>query len=223
MEDLQPIASLQVLLWGGTAILVGTLLAALFLPAWLPGLTASILGESPKVFWYLSRGSALVGFGLLWGSMALGVGITNRMARLWPGGPAAVDLHQYFSLLGLGFGFFHALILLGDRFIHSSLYQIMLPFAYQGYKPFWVGLGQVAFYIWMVVVGSFYIRKRIGSRVWRGIHFASFFTFALVIFHATLSGSDSQTLWAGIMYWVAVASFLVLLFYRVLTTVKAKR
>lgn len=223
IEDLQPIASLGILLWGGAAIVISTLLAALFLPEWLLGLTASLLGESPKAYWYLSRGSAMVGYLLLWGSMALGLGITNRMARLWPGGPAALDLHQYLSLLGLGFGFFHALILLGDRYIHSSLWQVMIPFAYQGYKPVWVGLGQVAFYLWVLVVGSFYIRKRIGSRAWRGIHYASFLVFALVMIHALLSGSDGQTLWAEMIYWLAIASLLVLFLYRMLTAVKVRR
>ena len=40
--------------------------------------------------------------------MALGLGITNKMARLWPGAPAAFALHEYVSLLGLAFAVFHA-------------------------------------------------------------------------------------------------------------------
>jgi predicted ferric reductase len=99
------------------AALVGALGAVLLLPAWLPGLSQSLLGAEPKAYWYLARASAGVAFGLLWLSMVFGLLITNRMARLWPGGPAAFDLHQHASLLGLAFGLFHALILLGDGYM----------------------------------------------------------------------------------------------------------
>ena len=56
---------------------------------WLAGIQASLAGSDPTAFWYLSRATAFVGFGLLWLSMASGLAITNKLARLWPGGPAA--------------------------------------------------------------------------------------------------------------------------------------
>jgi predicted ferric reductase len=223
IESTNPVASWRVIFLGALAILVGTLLSAVVLPNWLPGLTSSVLGDSPKMFWYLSRGSAMVGFCLLWMSMALGLVITNRIARIWPGGPAAFDLHQYVSLLGLGFGLFHALILLGDRFINETLLQVLVPFANQSYRPVWVGLGQVAFYTWVLLVGSFYIRKQIGGKTWRWVHFAGFLTFALVLVHGILSGTDSHTVWAGVMYWFAGGSLLLLLFYRIMVTVGIKK
>ncbi|MEW5873233.1 MAG: hypothetical protein AB1894_28495 [Chloroflexota bacterium] len=225
-QDIQSVAlaaSLQVLLLGAAAILAGTLFSAVILPRWLPGLTTSLVGEAPKVYWYLSRSSALVAFGLLWASMAMGLLISNRLARGWPGGAAAFDLHQYVSLLGLGFGLFHALILMGDAYIQMSFSQIVTPFGVAGYRPEWVGLGQLGFYLWALVVGSFYLRKRIGTRAWRWIHYASFVTFALALVHGLLSGSDTQTLWASGMYWFAAGSLLFLLYYRVLVTVGVRR
>jgi predicted ferric reductase len=216
IEQSKPVADLWVLILGTLAILAGVLISAWVLPAWLPGLATSITGETPKVFWYLSRGSAMVAFVLLWASMALGLLITNRLARLWPGGPAAFDLHQYLSLLGLGFALFHATILIGDEYIQFDLFRVLTPFASQDYKPAWVGLGQVGFYVWALLVGSFYIRKQIGTKAWRWIHFSSFLMFALVILHGIASGSDSQSLWATGLYWAAGGSLLFLLYYRVL-------
>src|SRR3954451_6246454 len=67
---------------------------------WLAGIQASLSGAEPHVFWDLSRATAFVAFVLVWLSMVLGLGITNKLARLWPGGPAATDLHEYTSLLG---------------------------------------------------------------------------------------------------------------------------
>ena len=66
-------------------------------------------------------------FALLWLALALGLTITNRLARLWPGGPVAFDVHQHASLLALTFALFHALILTGDRFIAFILAQVAVP------------------------------------------------------------------------------------------------
>src|SRR5262245_55960313 len=95
------------------AMILGLLAAILMLPAWLPNMAASLTGTDPKVYWYLSRGTAFVSLSILWLSMALGLGITNKMARLWPGAPAAFAIHEYVSLLGLAFAAFHTLILVG--------------------------------------------------------------------------------------------------------------
>src|SRR6266496_3191905 len=81
---------------------LGSVLAAELLPRWLPGLTASLLGPTPKGYWYLARAAGAVAYLLLWLSIALGLVTSNRLAALWPGGPTAVDLHQFTSLLALG-------------------------------------------------------------------------------------------------------------------------
>ncbi|MDI6694858.1 MAG: hypothetical protein QME21_07430 [Anaerolineales bacterium] len=223
IESVIPAASLVELLIGILAIVGGAALALALLPQLLPGLTNSLSGDSPQAFWFISRGSAWAAFGLLWASMGFGLAITNRMARLWPGGPAAVDLHQYTSLLGLGFGLFHALILLGDRYINFSISQIFIPFSTQAYKPVWVGIGQLGFYLWGIIVVSFYLRKRIGSKTWRLVHYASFLTFILVLIHGLSSGTDSPQIWANLIYWSSGGSLLFLIYYRVLSTVGIKR
>jgi len=92
------------LLTVGGGFLLGILLALLMSVPWIAGLQTSLSGANPHAFWYISRATAFVAFGLLWLSMALGLSITNKLARLWPGGPAATDLHQYTSLLGLALG-----------------------------------------------------------------------------------------------------------------------
>ena len=75
------------------AMTVGLLVAVLILPSWLPNMSFSLSGDTPKAYWYLSRATAFVSLSLLWLSMALGLSITNKMARLWPGAPAAFALH----------------------------------------------------------------------------------------------------------------------------------
>jgi predicted ferric reductase len=175
-------------------------------------LVTALVGEHSA--WYLSRASAFVAYVLLWWSMILGLSITTRLARLWPGGPAATDLHEHASLLGLGFGVLHALVLLGDSYIGYTLPQILLPFG-GAYQTLWVGLGQIGLYLMALVTFSFYVRRWIGARTWRAIHFLSFLLFALTVLHGIFSGTDSSLPWAFWMYVATSASVLAMTIYRV--------
>jgi predicted ferric reductase len=204
--------------WILGAALAGVFASLYILPAFLPAMATSMTGSQPKVFWYLSRGSGIVAFWMLWLSMVFGLLLTGKVARWWPGAPQSLDLHQFTSLLGLGLATFHGLILTGDHFINYTLAQVLIPFAGQGYRPFWVGIGQVAFYISAIVTFSFYVRKRIGARTWRLLHYASFLGYAMVMVHAVTSGTDSQAAWAVFMYWASGGILLFLVAYRVLVS-----
>lgn len=178
------------------AVAAGTFAAAVVLPMWLPGLAASLLGDQPKAYWYLARASGFVAFVVMWLSVALGLIITNKMARLWNGGPTAVELHQFTTWLAVGLTVFHAFILLGDQYIKSTPSQVLLPFGYINYKPEWVGVGQIAFYLTIVVAASFYFRKHLGYRAWRTLHYMSFVVYLMITVHGVFAGTDSAALMA---------------------------
>jgi len=116
------------------------------------------------------------------------------------------------------------LILLGDYYINYSLGPVLVPFQSVNYRPVWVGRGLVSWYILLVVSLSFYVRRMIGNRPWRLIHFLSYAMFVLALLHGLLSGTDAGTLWARGLYWVSVASLLFFTIYRVLfALVRRKR
>jgi len=192
----------------------GLLVAVLLLPIFLPNMAFSLSGDAPKAYWYLSRATAFISLSLLWLSMALGLGITNKMSRMWPGLPASFAIHEYVSLLGLAFALFHALVILGDHYIKFTLFQLLVPFATLEYRPFWVGLGQIGFYVWIIVALSFYIRPLIGQKSWRVLHYASFGLYLLGISHGIFSGTDTSMSWAQNYYWYSAGSLLFLFFIR---------
>lgn len=216
MDSLPTAVAFEEMLLILLAVAAAVLFAINLMPTWLPSLQASTTGDKPQVFWFISRGTAIASYWVLWLSMGSGVLITNKMAQKWPGIPPAYEIHQYTSLLGLALGLFHALILMGDHYIHYNLFQVLAPFASENYRPFWVGLGQLAFYLWAAVNVSFYIRKRIGKKAWRAIHFASFVSFAGVLVHGIFSGTDISTQWMQGIYWASGAVLLFLVVYRVL-------
>ncbi len=184
----------------------------------LPGVISNFVyafsGAKPKIYWYLSRSAGFVALTILWVSMAMGLTITNKLARRWPGTPAAFAVHQYVSLLGLAFAVYHALVLMGDHFTDFSLPRLAAPFSI-AYQRFWVGLGQTGFYIWVIVILSFYARKYIGQKAWRLIHFANFAVYAMGWLHGVFTGWDAQQTWAQWYYWLSGAILLVLVVHRV--------
>ena len=201
------------------AMTVGLLIAVLVLPSWLPNMSFSLGGDAPKAYWYLSRATAFVSLTLLWLSMALGLGMTNKIARLWPGAPAAFALHEYTSLLGLAFAVFHGVVILGDHYINFTFLQLLIPFSTAAYRPFWVGIGQLGFYMWAILALSFYIRRVIGQKFWRLLHYGTFLMYLMGVFHGLFSGTDAGAGWAQNYYWISVGSLLFLLTYRILGAV----
>lgn len=211
---LEPVELILMLL----AIAAGTLAAAFVLPMWMPGLASSLLGDQPKAYWYLARSSGFVAFVVIWLSVALGLIITNKLARLWNGGPTAVELHQFTTWLAAGLTVFHALILIGDQYIKSTPLQVVTPFGYANYRPEWVGVGQIAFYLMVVVAASFYFRKRLGYRTWRLLHYMSFVVYLMVTVHAVFSGTDSTTLM--VVYLALGMAIYLLTMHRIFQSIK---
>ena len=126
------------------------------------------------------------------------------------------ELHQFISVLGLFFTGFHGIILLGDTYLKTSLFQLLTPFALLSYRPFYVGIGQLVFYMWIILVLNFNIKKFIGRKVWRGLHYIGFVAFFAGMAHGITSGSDSALPWMQFIYWFSAASVLFLTIYRIL-------
>ena len=136
-------------------LITAVVIAGFAMPYFMPNLTAVLLQADSTLFWYLSRGSAIVGFILLWLSTVMGLLITTRFGKTWPGMKTSNESHQYISILGLFFTGFHGIMLLGDTYIKATFSQVLIPFAFINFRPVFVGIGQLAFYMWVILVLSF--------------------------------------------------------------------
>ncbi|MBM3942709.1 MAG: hypothetical protein FJ316_07290 [SAR202 cluster bacterium] len=221
-DDLPPISPASARWLVITGIVLGLGLALMLLPWMLPPLRDTLLGPSPKAYWYLTRASGLVAYALLWASTAMGLLITGRLSRIWPGGPVAIDLHNFLSMLGLSVTLFHVFILLGDQYIGYNLFSLLAPFASLNYRPVEVAMGQLALYLGWAVTLSFYIRKKIGPRTWRRFHYASFVVYLLALAHGMTAGTDTMTVPVAAMYIITWLATFFLIVYRILATMKAE-
>src|SRR5947207_1207777 len=178
-------------------------------------LAVTASAASSQTVWYVIRGAGVVAYALLALAVVFGLLITNHVL---PGGRPRVDLyevHIFLSLLALAFTAVHGLALLFDNFISFSPVQVLIPFT-SSYRPFAVALGILSLYIALVVYGSFWFRKRIGYRIWRAIHYASFLAFVLAAGHGLLSGTDTGTAWMVAIYATTAAGVAGLVAMRVI-------
>jgi sulfoxide reductase heme-binding subunit YedZ len=156
----------------------------------IPPLAAS----GPSLDWYLTRSTGAVALLLLSVAVALGVADVRRFSTpSWP--RFVVDaLHRNVSLLALVFLVLHILTAVLDSFTSIALVAAFIPFA-GSYRPFWLGLGAVAFDLLLAVVLTSLLRGRVGPRAWRATHWLVYACWPIALLHTLGTGSDVKTTW----------------------------
>jgi sulfoxide reductase heme-binding subunit YedZ len=109
------------------------------------------------------------------------------------------DFHQFISLLSIGFTLLHVIVLMIDQYLPFSIWQILLPFL-DSYRPFWVGIGIISFYIILLVTITFYIRSLIGMSAFRAIHILSLVSYLGATLHGLFAGTDGTLPGMRIIY-----------------------
>lgn len=197
---------------------VGVTLAA---GGFVVGIAATGLAEGTTSFWYLSRASGFVAYLLLWGSVTWGLVLSTGMGRMWIRPPQLLDAHQFLGSVGVGFACVHGLVLMGDRYVSFPLRAVILPFA-AIYEPLLVACGQTAIWLSLLLIVSFHVRRHIGGRAWRRLHYASFVAFWLAFAHGLLLGSERTTIWASVLHLTTASVVTFLTFYRILATARVQ-
>ena len=198
----------------GSLVVSGMTLAA---GGFVVGVGATGFAAGATSFWYLSRASGFVAYLLLWGSVTSGLLLSSGTGRRWMRPPQLLDAHQFLSAAGAGFACFHGLVLMGDRYVSFPLRAVILPFGGR-YEPLLVALGQVAAWLSLLLIASFHVRRHIGGRVWRRLHYASFVAFWVAGAHGLLLGTERTTVWAAALYMTTASVVTFLTLYRVLIT-----
>ncbi len=72
--------------------------------------------------------------------------------------------------------------------------QIAVPFTIE-YRPLWTSLGIIAGWLAAFLGLTFYVRKRIGARLWRQVHRATMLVWVLAVAHTIGGGTDGSERW----------------------------
>jgi predicted ferric reductase len=164
--------------------------------------------NSVQAMWYITRASGLIAYVLIWLSMVWGLGVASKIFDTLLHGTFTYDFHQYISLLAVGFTLLHMGVLLFDGYMPYSVWQILIPFI-SPYRPLWIGIGVIGFYLMALVTVTFYIRTKIGMKAFRTIHVFSLVSYFAITLHSFMSGSDSSLPSVMVLY---VVTFLITMF-----------
>ena len=162
--------------------------------------------RTDPTFWILARASGLLAYALLTSSVLAGIVLKARPFGAALKAAAVTDLHRFLALLGLG--------------VHRAPRRDAGPRQHRPHlasrpcscpdsfptgrcgRPaaFWPASSCSSIY------ASFALRRRIGTRVWRRLHWLTYAVFALATVHGLAAGTDSGRPWALALYGGAVGA-----------------
>lgn len=145
-------------------------------------------------WWLAGRASGVVALILVTVSVAIGLTMASKLVRTRGVGPVLAKVHEHTALAGLIAIAVHGITLLGDKWLDAGVGGILIPFTID-YEPFFVGLGIIGGYLAALLGLSFYMRRRIGPKLWRKAHRATVLVWALGIAHTAGAGTDAGAPW----------------------------
>ena len=165
-------------------------------------------------FWLLARSAGLAAYALLTLSVLAGLLLKARpFARLKAS--AVTEVHKTLALTGLGALGLHAGALVLDSTVKVSLAALVVP-GLVTYRPAAVAAGVIGSWLFVLVTASFWLRKRIGVRVWRRLHWFTYALFGLATIHGITAGTDATQPWARGLYLGALGSVVAATAWRAL-------
>ncbi len=188
----------------------------------LDSATGWLRDEYQRLPWYVTRISALLAYLALTGAVVYGLLLSTKILDRIAHRAVSFTLHQDLSSIGLALALVHAAVLMIDRSVPYSPLEVIVPFS-GPYRPLWVGFGQITLAITLLVLLSFYVKKRIGAPNWRRVHYLSFLAFVGATVHGLMAGTDTQATWVFVGY-VLMSTIVVFLFvYRVVLAMAMRR
>jgi hypothetical protein len=164
--------------------------------------------HGPSALWYATRGTGAVTLVLLTASVALGIAET----RAWrPAGAslfAVTSLHRTLSLLAVALLSVHIVTTLLDPFPHIGVLAAVIPFV-SSYRQLWLGFGTVAADLLLALVITSLVRRRLGYRTWRGVHWFAYACWPVALLHGLGTGSDARSTWMVLLTIACVATVLL--------------
>ena len=136
----------------------------------------------------LSSDAGLVAMVLLTVNILLGLVLSARYntVRSWPHRRLPVfDIHNWTAYIALGLVFLHPFLLLLSSSAGFRVVDVLFPIR-SPKQTFYNNLGAMAFYSVIFVVVTSYFRSRLGSRLWKKLHYVSYAAAALVFVHGIL-------------------------------------
>jgi DMSO/TMAO reductase YedYZ heme-binding membrane subunit len=104
-----------------------------------------------------------------------------------------------------------------DTYTSIPLTAAFVPFA-SAYKTAWLSLGAVALDLLLALVATSLVRKRLGHKAWRRVHWLAYACWPVAVAHGLGIGTDRSTTWVFVLSMMCVLAVLATAAWRLVTT-----
>ncbi len=173
-----------------------------------------------NLIWFIIRGSGVAALALLSASVIWGLLVSTKTLGRTVKAKGLTGLHEALGIGAVLAVIVHLVAVRMDDFIGFTWVDTLVP-GVSEWEPIAVALGVVSFWMMVVVVGSFYVKKWIGPVLWKIVHRMSVGVFLAALAHGVLAGTDSTNPWLTGMYAGAFAAVVMLTIVRMLAARQA--
>jgi sulfoxide reductase heme-binding subunit YedZ len=86
---------------------------------------------------------------------------------------------------------------------------------HSSYRPLWLGLGALSFDLLVALVITSLVRRRLGYRAWRTVHWAAYASWPVAVLHGLGTGTDAKSGWMLLLTAACLAAVLAAVFVRI--------
>lgn len=158
-----------------------------------------------KIFYLCGKLAGFIGFLLL--SLLIFSGDTARYFDRFFGMDKIIKFQRKFALATMVFVLLHPMF-----FILSS--KSILPYVIPNFSIIPLALGIISFYIFIIVMITSKVYKRISYNAWQYIHITTYILFFFSLYHAVNWGSDYRLISIRIIYGIVLMLLIVGIIYR---------
>jgi DMSO/TMAO reductase YedYZ heme-binding membrane subunit len=174
------------------------------------------VASAPSAYWYATRGAGIVALLLLTASLVMGVVDLSRWHSERSPRFVVDGLHRTLSLLAVALVAVHVVTTVADSFTPIGLKDGIIPFA-SPYRRLWLGLGTLSFDLLLAVTLTSVLRRRIGHRAWRAVHWSAYACWPLALVHGLGTGTDTPLPWMLLLSAACLVAVLLAAGWRVAT------
>jgi sulfoxide reductase heme-binding subunit YedZ len=168
-----------------------------------------------SIEWLVIRGSGLVAYVLLASSAIWGLLISTKILGRAVKPKGVSWFHESLAIAGVLATGVHIVALSVHEFVPFTWAEILVP-GRSTWNPLAVAFGIAAFYGAVVISASFYLRRFIGQRAWRTLHFGSLGVVLSALVHGVTAGTDTSDPVFVAVYAASGAAIAMLLVLRVI-------
>jgi len=157
-------------------------------------------------------------------SMVFVLGISTRLGAHLKSLPrfAVAELHRTLALFSVALLALHVATAVLDPYVSIGWWAAVLPFTAH-YRLLALSLGALAVDLGAAVLITSLVRRRLGHRWWRAVHWLAYASWPLAFMHSLSAGNDMSIWWVAAAVWGSGSAVLLAVIDRILFTRQSQK